>query len=84
MFSSITMALSTTIPTAKAIPASMTTFKLRPSSVTARNVPITEIGIASATTAVADALRRNRSKIPVARSPPKIMLLLTNRMAEWM
>ena len=39
------MELSTTMPTAKAIPASMTTFSVRPRAVTTRNDPTTEMPI---------------------------------------
>ena len=47
MFSRTTIELSTTIPTANAIPARLTTFSVRPNTCIMRNTPTTLIGIAA-------------------------------------
>ena len=64
MFSSTTIALSTTMPTAKEMPASMTTLMVRPRRVTTRNVPTAQIGMARQTMNVAERLRRKRKRTP--------------------
>ena len=47
MFSSTTMAASTTMPTANAMPASEMTFSDRPSAAMPTKEPMTETGMAS-------------------------------------
>ena len=70
MFSSTTIELSTTIPTANAMPARLTTFTERPSTNIIRNTPTTLIGIAAPTTNVLLTLRRNSSSTTIASAPP--------------
>ena len=70
MFSRTTIAASTTIPTAKAIPASETTLIERPNNAIATNDEITETGIANPTTNVARTDLRNKSNITTAMVPP--------------
>ena len=77
MFSRTTIALSTTMPTAKAIPASKTTLRLLPTIVMTRKVPITETGMVAAIITVALPLRRNSSSTSTARNPPTAMFLTT-------
>ncbi len=64
------MAASTTMPTAKANPASEMTFMLRPSAASATKEPMMETGIAMETTAVAPKERRNSSRMIAANVPP--------------
>ena len=78
MFSSTTIALSTTIPTAKLSPAREITFRFRPVSHIATNVPITEIGMATATINVGRGLRRKSSSMTTASEPPSIKLSETS------
>ncbi len=49
-----------------------------------RKVPITEMGMATATTRVPVALRRKRMSTAVASKPPRKILLTTKSIAEWM
>ena len=77
MFSSTTMALSTNIPTAKEIPAREIVFKLLSIHERIIKVPTTEIGIATATTAVGDMARKNNIKTNTAKSPPIIIFCCT-------
>jgi hypothetical protein len=84
MFSSTTMAASTTIPTAKARPASEMTLIERPSAAMATKEPITETGMASETTRVARNERRKASRMIAARVPPIQMFCLTRLIAELM
>ena len=65
-------------------PASITMFNVRPNNVITRNVPITEIGMATATIPVADPLRRNTSSTTTARMPPTTMFLTTRSIADSM
>ena len=64
------MALSTSIPTAKLIPARLTTFKFRPSAFIRIKVPTTLIGIAVAITTVALTLLKNNQSTIIASTPP--------------
>ena len=84
MFSSTTMALSRSMPTAKEIPARLTTFRFRPRALMKMKVPITLIGMAVATTTVEETLRRNRSSTVTARNPPMRMFCRTRPMAPLM
>ena len=84
MFSSTTMAASTTMPTAKAMPASDTTFSERPSMAMATKEPTTETGIASETISVGRQERRNSSSMIAASAPPTTMFWRTRSMAETM
>ena len=70
MFSSTTMAASTTMPTAKAIPARLITFSDRPRTAIATNEPTTDTGIAIATTAVGRHDRRKIIRMVIASTPP--------------
>jgi len=84
MFSSTTTALSTSMPTANAMPARLMTLSVRWKAARARNVPITLTGIESVTMSVERTLRRNRSRVPMVSSPPTKMLSLTRPIAESM
>ena len=84
MFSNTTIALSTTMPTANAIPARLMTLIDRPSTVITKNVPTTLIGIARATTRVLRPLRKNMSSTLMASAPPINMLLRTSVVDELM
>ena len=66
MFSSTTIALSTTMPTAKAIPASEITLIVRPNRNIARKVVITEMGIDTAITMTDDGERRKKKSTMMA------------------
>ena len=83
MFSSTTMAASTTMPTANAMPASEITLIERPSAAMATKEPITDTGIASETTSVARGERRKSSRIIAASRPPTQIFCVTRSMAEW-
>ena len=84
MFSRTTMALSTSIPTAKEIPARLTTFRFRPKIHRKMKVPITLIGIAVATITVEERLRRKTSSTKMASAPPIAMFCLTSPIAPRM
>ncbi len=84
MFSRTTIALSTTIPTAKLKPASEITFRFRPVTAMTTNVPITEIGIATPITRVGRGLRRNSSRTRIARLPPRTRFSFTRSTARRM
>ena len=64
------MELSITMPTAKLIPARLTTFIVRPSASKTMNVPMTLDGIAIPTIIVLLALRRKRSRTAIASTAP--------------
>ena len=70
MFSSTTIAASTTMPTAKARPASEITLIERPSIAMATKEPTTETGIAMETISVAEKERRKSSRMSAASAPP--------------
>ena len=82
MFSSTTMAASTTMPTAKAKPARDTTLIERPRSAMATNEPITETGIAMAMITVAPSERRNSIRTMTAKVPPIQIFCCTSSIAE--
>ena len=84
MFSSTTMAASTTMPTANARPASEMTLIERPSAAMATNAPTTDTGMASEITTVARNERRNNSSSSAAKLPPTQMFCCTSAIAELM
>jgi hypothetical protein len=61
MFSSTTIELSTSMPTAKEMPARLTTLMLRSSSQRKRKVPTADTGMARAVMRVPRKLRKNRN-----------------------
>ncbi len=67
------MAASTTIPTAKAMPAKDITLIERPRAAMATKEPITETGMAIATMTVGRQERRNSNSTIDANKPPIIM-----------
>ena len=83
-FSSTTIALSTTMPTANAIPARLMTLIDRPSATIATIAPTTEIGIASAMMPAVRSERRNNNKMKIASPPPIQMLFCTSDSASSM
>ena len=76
MFSKTTIAASTTMPTAKARPASEITLSERPSAAIATNEPMIETGIASETISVARQERRNNNSTNAAQVPGQGLKLL--------
>ena len=70
IFSRITIAASTTKPTAKAIPASDMTLMERPSAAMATNAPTMDTGMAIEMVKVARIERRNSSITSAASMPP--------------
>ena len=84
MFSRTTIAASTTMPTANAMPASEMTLIERPIAAIATKAPITETGIASEMISVARGERRNKSRMIAARTPPIQMFWRTRSIAELM
>ena len=84
MFSSTTIAASTTMPTANARPASEMTLIERPRAAIATKAPITETGMAIEMTSVARGERRNSSRMIAARVPPTQMFWRTSSIAELM
>ena len=82
IFSRTTIAASTTMPTAKAIPAREMTLIDRPMAAMATKVPITEIGMASEITRVARIERRNNSRVSAASMPPTQIFWRTRSMAD--
>ncbi len=81
MFSSTTIALSTSMPTAKAIPARLTTFKFLPKAFMKINVPIMLIGMAVAAIPVDATLLRNITNTDIASNPPIKIFLCTSPIA---
>ena len=77
MFSSITIDASSTIPTAKARPASDITFNVLPVISITLKLVIRQIGIDIATINVAGNLAINRNKIAIEREIPKPRLFLS-------
>ena len=77
MFSSTTIASSITMPTASASASSVIMFSVKPIAHISANVPMIEIGIASAAMNVLRALPRNTSTISAAKSAPKTKCSLT-------
>jgi hypothetical protein len=84
MFSSTTTALSTSMPTANAIPARLITLSERPMRWSSRKVPMMLVGIARAMTTVERPLRRKTSSTKMVRLPPTRMFCRTRPTAEWM
>ena len=76
--------MSTTIPTAKAMPARLMTLMLRPTSDMTRKVPTMEIGMEVIMIRTLEAERRKMSRTKVANAPPMKMLLRTRSMEEMM
>jgi len=58
MFSKTTIELSTTIPTEKASPARLITFKVRPNQYSIKKAPMTLMGMATDITSVEEPLRK--------------------------
>ncbi len=77
------MAASTTMPTEKAMPARLITFRDRPNAAMATKAPTTETGIAKETTSVARIERKNSSNTMPASMPPTNMLFCTRSIAEF-
>ena len=82
MFSSTMIAASSTRPTAKAMPASEMTFRLRPVSCSVAKAPSRHTGMANPTSSVARQRRRKTYSTSVASSPPSTRLLRTSAMAR--
>ncbi len=81
MFSSTTIALSTSIPTAKEMPARLTTFRLRPKPHMKINVPMIEMGMATAVVRVELMLRKKMNRTVRASKPPMTTLRFTRPIA---
>ena len=81
MFSSTTIAASSTMPVAKARPASEITLSERPVGERIANVASSDTGIASAMISVARHWRRNSHRTPMASSTPA-MRLPVNKLIE--
>ena len=81
MFSSTTMALSTSMPMASAIPPRLMMFRVMLALCISMKVAITDTGIATETTAVVQALRRNRYSTKIASRPPNRAAPVTPLMA---
>ena len=77
MFSSTTIAESSTMPMANASPAREIMLSVRPVICINRNAVKSDTGIASATMKVARNLRRNHHRIPTARLMPRSKLVLS-------
>ena len=75
------MALSTSMPTAKARPARLMTFKLRPKSDMPKKVPMALIGIARPMIRVLLKLRKKTSRTATANPPPTTRFDFTREMA---
>ncbi len=84
MFSATTMAASSTMPTAKASPASEITLRERPVSLSTIKVVSKDTGMATAISRVARTSRRNNHKMPTASRIPSSRLLVTRLTARWM
>ena len=84
MFSSTTIALSTTMPTANERPASEITLSVRPSASSTRKVPMTETGIAMAMMLVETIERRKTMSTTPAIAPPMSMFCVTSEIEESM
>ena len=82
MFSSTTTELSTTMPTANAMPASEMMLMERPRTKMKMNVETTVTGMATPMIMTLERLPRNRSSTPIASAPPMKMLLIT-RERDW-
>ena len=81
MFSKTTIAESTSIPTAKEIPANETPFSVLSSPAIIMKVPNTLRGIETAIISVEVSERKKINKIPQAKNAPTIILPLTKSIA---
>ena len=70
MFSSTTMALSTSIPTPRANPPRVIKLRVNPPKYIKAKVATTEMGMVVAITAVLGIFRRNSTRTNMARAPP--------------
>ena len=70
MLSRTTTALSTSIPTASISPIIERMLSVRPKKKSSAHADSSEIGMASATTSVAESRRRKKNSTPVARTAP--------------
>ena len=84
MFSSTTTALSTSMPTASAMPPSDMMLSDRSNMYIATNVPMTDTGMASPVMKVARASRRNRYRTRIASRPPISAASRTSPIADEM
>ncbi len=83
MFSTTTMALSTSIPAPSASPPSVIRLSERCWKYITAKVTRIESGIATATTSVAGRLRRKKTSTSTARPMPTSAVSLTSPMAAW-
>jgi hypothetical protein len=81
MFSSTTMALSTNMPTAKEMPARLTTLRVRSKIHRKIKVPTAEMGMATTVVKVEEMLLRKSRSTTRASNPPMTTLRLTRSMA---
>ncbi len=82
MFSRTTIELSTSIPTARAMPPNDMMFNDMSFMYIKRNVPMTDTGIAIATVAVARESRRKPYRTKIAINPPRIAAVRTASTAD--
>ena len=83
MFSSMTMASSTTKPTDRVSASRDRLSRLKPSAYMTAKVPTTEIGKAKAGITVAEALRRNSRITSTTRQPASIRVNCTSS-TDWL
>ena len=81
IFSRTTMELSTSMPTAKEIPARLTTLMFRPRIQRKIKVPMAEIGMATAVATVDLILRKKSRRTAIASKPPIITFCFTRSIA---
>ncbi len=72
------------MPTAKDMPARLTTLRFLPSALMTRKLPRMLMGMAVATTIVALTLRRKIKRTTMASTPPMMMFFCTRPMAPFM
>ena len=84
MFSSTTIALSTSMPTPRASPPKETMLSVKPLKYIRAKVETTEIGIAAPMIKVLDTLRRNSSSTNTASTAPTPAAASTLRIAALM
>ena len=82
MFSRTTIELSTSMPTASAMPPSDMMFSEMSLVYISRNVPMTDTGIAMPTIVVARASRRNPYRTKIAIRPPSMAATRTSLTAD--
>ena len=80
MFSSITMASSTTRPIASTIASSVSVLMVKPSAYITANAPINENGMVTSGISVARQLRRNRKITSTTSSTASPMVTYTSSM----